>query len=73
MKTTDEEMNVFMGLLETHGHTYVNDIRKNEDARVVADRLLQAFLKSTDEKQRMEYATGIRNLYLAFGDTAVVE
>ena len=73
MKPAKEEMNIFMGLLETHGHTYVNDITKNEDARVVADRLLQAFLKSTDEKQRMEYAKGIKTLYDIFGDTAVVE
>ena len=73
MKPAEEEMNVFMSLLETHGHTYLNDIRKSEDARVVADRLLQAFLKSTDEKQRMEYAKGIKTLYDIFGDTAVVE
>tara|TARA_Y100000004_G_scaffold156409_1_gene181538 strand:+ start:313 stop:534 length:222 start_codon:yes stop_codon:yes gene_type:complete len=73
MKPTEEEMNEFIGLLETHGHTYVNNIRRNEDARVVADRLLQRFLKSTDEKKRMKCAEGIRTLYVIFGDTAVVE
>ena len=73
MKPAEEEMNVFMGLLETHGHTYVNDIRRNEDARVVADRLLQAFLKSTNEKQKMAYAKGIKTLYDIFADRAVVE
>jgi|9_EtaG_2_1085328.scaffolds.fasta_scaffold117177_2 hypothetical protein len=62
----NEELEIFMNLLDTHAEVYLNEI-KQENAYETAKSLIEAYRASNREKQRIEYAKAIRTLYIVFG------
>ena len=64
---TEEELEVFMGLLETHAQTYVDEM-DNQDAKDVAQTLVDAYRDCKDDGLRKEYAKGLRILYIIYGE-----
>ena len=64
---TEEELEVFMGLLDTHAQTYVDEM-DNQDAKDAAQYLVDAYRYSKDDCLRKECAKAVRILYILYGE-----
>ena len=62
---TEEELEEFMGLLDTHAQTYVDEI--NESVKDIAQTLVDTYHGRKDDAFKKECAKGIRLLYILYG------
>tara|TARA_Y100001972_G_C7609827_1_gene305684 strand:- start:270 stop:500 length:231 start_codon:yes stop_codon:yes gene_type:complete len=64
---TEYELAEFMDLLDTHAQTYVDEMN-NQDAKNVAEHLVNAYRDCEDDGLKKEYAKGLRMLYVLYGE-----
>ena len=64
---TEEELEVFMGLLDTHAQTYV-DAMMTKVAKDIAQELVDSYRNSKYDAAKKEYAKALRLLYIIYGE-----